>query len=90
MLEAMAAGFPVISTDSSPGGARLVIQNKENGLLVPTGDIKAIADALSLFANDTSLRERCAANAKSITKRFAPQKILDLWEEYLLSVIESK
>lgn len=90
MLEAMAAGFPVISTDSSPGGARMVIKDRENGLLVPVGDAQGIADALALFADDVELRERCAHHAKEVTERYNPQKILDQWEQYLLSVIDRK
>ena len=86
MLEAMAAGFPVISTDSSPGGARMVIQDKENGLLVPVGDSKAIAAALSMFADNDELREKCAEQAQNVSKRFDPNIILEQWEQYLISV----
>ena len=86
MLEAMAAGFPVISTDSSPGGASMVITNRENGLLVPIGDSQKIAAALTEFADDISFRNKCAMQAKDICNRFSPEKILNQWEEYLLKV----
>ncbi len=89
MLEAMAAGFPVVSTDSSPGGARMVIQNRENGLLVPVGDSKKVAEALSEFADDKQLRDKCAMNARNVAFRFAPDKILEQWENYLIRIHES-
>lgn len=88
MLEAMAAGFPVVSTDSSPGGARMVIQDRENGLLAPVGDSKKVAEALSEFADDKQLRNKCAMNAKDVVIRFAPEKIMDQWENYLLHVCD--
>ncbi len=90
MLEAMAAGFPVVSTDSSPGGARMVIQSKENGLLVPAGESGKIAEALAAFADDKQLRDKCAQNARRVAVRFAPKEILDQWENYLLRVYEDK
>lgn len=86
MLEAMAAGFPVVSTDSSPGGAKMVIENGENGFLVPVRDSKRIADALSVLADDKILYEKCATNARQVTTRFEPQKILQEWSEYLIAI----
>ena len=86
LLEAMAAGFPVVSTDSSPGGARMVIQDHKNGLLVPTGDSKKIAEALAAFANNEQLRNDCAKKAKEVAKCYAPNIILDQWEKYLIEV----
>jgi len=88
MLEAMAAGFPVVSTDSSPGGARMVIENRENGLIVPAGDSVAVSEALAVFAEDKLLREKCAKKARKVVDRFAPDKILDQWENYLLKICE--
>ena len=89
MLEAMAAGFPVISTDSSPGGARMVIQNRENGLLVPAGDSQKVAEALSEFADNDELRNKCANQAKDVSIRFEPCKILEQWETYLSLTIKN-
>lgn len=88
MLEAMAAGYPVVSTDSSPGGARMVIQNKENGLLVPAGDSKRAAEALSEYADNPDLRQKCAEAARDVSQRFEPNRILEQWETYLLKTME--
>ena len=44
ILEAMALGLPVVSTDCPPGGPRMVITPEVNGLLVPVGDEQALAD----------------------------------------------
>lgn len=83
LLEAMAVGMPVVSTDHTPGGARLLIEDGENGLLVPMGDAESVSHALSRFADDKALAEQCGKNAKSVLVRFDPSRILGLWEDYL-------
>ncbi len=87
LLEAMACGLPVVSTDHTPGGARLLIKNEENGLLAPVGDSKELSVLLSRFADDYAFAERCGRNARTVLKRFAPEKLLNLWEDYLLNTI---
>ena len=83
LLEAMACGLPVVSTDHTPGGARLLINDGENGLLAPMGDVDALCHALRLYAENSSLAERCGRNAKQVLERFAPERILDEWDNYV-------
>lgn len=87
LLEAMAAGLPVISTDCSPGGAKMLISDHENGLLVPVRDINAIANAMAEFADDRELSEKCSKNAQYVINTFAPQKIIQQWNEYLNNIV---
>ena len=56
LLEAAAAGLPLISTDLE--GCRLVVREGENGYLIPTGDEKALAEALKKLIADPGLRKR--------------------------------
>ena len=84
LLEAMACGMPVVSTDHTPGGARLLINDGENGLLAPMGDVDALCRALRLYADDSSLAERCGRNARKVLERFSPDNMLDKWETFLL------
>lgn len=86
LLEAMAVGLPCVSTDHTPGGARLLIQSGENGLLAPVGDAERLAAALCAFAEDGALAARCGENAKQVLERFAPPRIIDAWESYLEKV----
>lgn len=86
LLEAMAVGLPCVSTDHTPGGARLLIQHGENGLLAPAGDAQALADAMCRFAEDPALAAACGESAKLVTERFHPDRIIDQWEAYCKKV----
>ena len=50
LVEAMASGCPVVGSDV--GGIPFVIRDKVDGLLVPPGDAKALADALAAVLTD--------------------------------------
>ena len=86
LLEAMAIGLPCVSTDSTPGGARMLINNMSNGLLVPVGDPQKIADAMALFACNPTFAAKCGDAAKGVITRFDPAITLDKWEDYLMKV----
>jgi glycosyltransferase involved in cell wall biosynthesis len=56
IMEAMAAGLPVVST-SIGGIPEMVIQN-ETGFLVPSGDVAALAGAIEKVINDRSSAQK--------------------------------
>ena len=86
LLEAMALGMPVVSTDHSPGGARFLITNKKNGLLTPIRDVQSIASALAAFADSSTFATECGREARKVLTIFSPDKILKDWAEYIESV----
>ncbi len=61
ILEAMASGLPVITTDSG-GTAEIVNDEYRNGILTDYGDIKKYADSLALLVNNEQLRKQYAEN----------------------------
>ena len=83
LLEAMAVGLPCVSTDHTPGGARLLITDRENGLLAPMGNVDALAEAMCEFADNPELAKKCGNNARDVVNRFEPSRIIDLWEDYI-------
>ena len=88
LLEAMAAGLPCVSTDHTPGGARLLITDHENGLLAPVANTQKLADAMCEFADDPLLAWRCAERAKDVIDRFDENRIIDQWESYCKKLVE--
>lgn len=66
LLEAMNAGLPVIAT--SVGGIPELVQNEENGLLVPRQNPSALAEAMMRLTDDFSLRKRLARAAQAKIK----------------------
>lgn len=62
-LEAMACGKPVVST-SLPSGVPWVNQHGVSGLVVPPGDVAALASALSHLVDDDRVRQALGAGAR--------------------------
>jgi glycosyltransferase involved in cell wall biosynthesis len=70
LMEAMAAGVPVISSDIP--GSRDLVSDGQTGLLFPVGDAGALRACLERLAADTTLRERLASAAKHrVEERFS-------------------
>lgn len=69
LMEAMAAGLPVVATRIS--GIPELVEPEVTGVLVPSGDPAALADALARLAGDAGLRERLGAEGRrTITRAF--------------------
>ena len=64
LLEALAAGTPVVSTDC-PSGPREILADGAFGALVPVGDDRALAEAIGRTLDDPPDRERLRARAAS-------------------------
>ena len=63
ILEAMAAGLPVVATDV--GGVAEAVEDGETGLLVPPADSEALARALERLVSDADLRRRLGAAGRA-------------------------
>ncbi|HEV2269450.1 MAG TPA: glycosyltransferase family 4 protein [Steroidobacteraceae bacterium] len=70
LLEAMSLGLPVIATPV--GGVPEIVTHEVDGLLVPPGDVAALAAAIARLMNEPQLRERLGRAARAtIATRFA-------------------
>lgn len=83
MIEAMAIGLPTICTDCPCGGARMMIDNNVNGILVPTNEINALLDAMEKIVSDPQMQECLSKNAAKIYELLEPKKIVKMWEDIL-------
>jgi glycosyltransferase involved in cell wall biosynthesis len=84
VVEALAVGTPVISTDV--GGVREAVEDGENGLLVPVGDVDALAAAMRRFLDDDALRGRLQVAARQSVERFSPNEVFGELESVLKRV----
>ena len=71
--EALACGLPVISTDVAGCTADLV-EDGWNGLVLPPGDISALAKAIDVMARNFELREQMARNSLKRVLEYSPAK----------------
>lgn len=75
ILEAMAAGVPVIATQV--GGTPEEIGSCETGLLVPPGDPAALADAICHLLTNPGLAQRLAMNAEArVRQEFSVERMV--------------
>ena len=80
IMEAMAAGKPVIST--AVGGVPELIEDKKSGFLVPSGDAKALAQAMNKLLGSVATRETMArASLKRAKDRFDVGSMVRAYEE---------
>ena len=81
MIEALAMGVPVISTDCPAGGSRMYIRNHENGILVPVGDKKALSEAMIKIAGNPEFARQLSLNGAKIKEQYGLEKIADRFLE---------
>jgi glycosyltransferase involved in cell wall biosynthesis len=89
LAEAMAHGCPAVSFDCDTG-PRDLVRHGVDGLLVPPGNITALAHALSQLMSNDALRAKMAAQASDVRNRYSMQRILDLWDALFTDICASK
>jgi glycosyltransferase involved in cell wall biosynthesis len=79
VIEAMAAGLPVVSTDV--GGVAEVVRGGQTGLLAPAGDAGALARQVLQLAADAELRRRLGqAGRERAFVLFSEEKMLNAYD----------
>lgn len=82
LIEAMAAGVPVIGTDAP--GIRDVVEHDVNGLLVPVGRPDALTAAIERVISDPDLRRRLVANGlRTVQDKFTWDIVLPQYRRLL-------
>lgn len=85
MIEAMACGLPVVSFDYKCG-PKDIIQTGINGLLVPNGDIQALADAMMKVMEDEAYRKMLSLNARKVVDTYSEQAVMAQWIRLFTSI----
>jgi glycosyltransferase involved in cell wall biosynthesis len=89
LIEAMAAGLPIVATDC--GSVRDIVEDGEQGFVVPVGDAKKFADRLRILANDKALRTRLGKSGRARAEsEFHIQNTARKYEELLTDILARK
>lgn len=80
VIEAMAAGTPVVMTDVGCAGE--VVRNDENGIVVPIEDYNALAQAIERLHDDPAERERLARAGRETIQNLEPRTKKEYLAQY--------
>lgn len=87
LLEALALGIPVISTDHPIGGARMFIQNGINGILTQVGKKEDMLEAMLFAARNPGKMQLMAEEAVKIREQLTIKKITNQWINYINCIL---
>ena len=89
IIEAMACGVPVISTDC-PYGPAEIISDSVNGILVKPRDVDSLAEKMKYLLSNPDVSKKLALNALESVKKYNINIIAKQYEEELLRVIDNE
>lgn len=89
LVEALAAGLPVLSTDCAYGPNE-IIASGDNGVLVPPEDAGALAVELDRLLGDEALRRGLASRARASMKRLSLDRVMGQWDALLAQAISGR
>lgn len=81
--EGMEFGLPLVVSDAVGAVDDLVVEG-DNGFIVPSGDVRALGDALGRLARDEALRLRLGEASRRRIEAFSP----DAWARGVLAAVE--
>jgi glycosyltransferase involved in cell wall biosynthesis len=88
LLEAMANGMPVITTETC--GMPDVVEDGFNGLLIPPADARALEEAITRLANSEELRSKLGNAARESMQRYTWERAGKMLEELFRRVIQKQ
>ena len=90
LMEAMALGLPVISTDCPCGGSRYWITPDVTGQLVPVKNVDAMAKAMEFYIENPAKAEKMGQEARKSLQEATLDKIYEQWKQYIASILEER
>ncbi|MEG6503838.1 MULTISPECIES: glycosyltransferase [unclassified Desulfovibrio] len=89
VVEAMAAGLPVVGFAQSPGVNALILDG-QTGLLAPEMTAESLAGALRTLMQSAVIREKMGNKGREAATPYTPKIVYDAWEVLLKDVIRRK
>ncbi len=87
LMEALAVGAPCIATDCPVGGCAALVEDGQNGLLIPVGDEAALLAAMERLAAGEGLTQSPRERGEGIRARLDEEHICQAWITYLKAVV---
>ena len=78
LMEALVNGCPIVSFDVKHGPSE-IIEDGDSGLLVPEGDVEALAAAIARVLDEVNLRRRLVAKGRERVQDYYVDKIAPRW-----------
>lgn len=85
LLEAGAAGLPIIATDV--GGVSDILHDGINGVITKTGDPEDLADKIVSLLDDDELREKLGKKGQMLAEQYSWEKVAEETEKVYLDLI---
>ena len=82
LVEGQSCGLPAVTVDYEYG-ARQIVKNGVNAIIVPQGEGKALSDAIIKLACDESLRRSYGLEARKTIRKFSKERIMKMWQEVI-------
>ena len=83
MIESMAIGLPCVVTDCPCGGAKMMIEDKVNGILVEVGNVKSLYTGIKSIIEDDEMANRISINAEKIKIKLNQEDICKIWKSLI-------
>jgi glycosyltransferase involved in cell wall biosynthesis len=85
LIQAMACGAPVLSTDCKCGPSEVIDQPGINGFLVPVGSIEMLADKMMYLLDNPEIRKQVGNAGRQSAERFSGKVAMQYYVEALLN-----
>jgi len=86
LLEAMAAGMPVVTTNTC--GMADVVEDDTNGLLAPPADAENLAARMEQLCRSAALRKQLGQEAQRTMRRYTWECVTEQLEQILLLAVQ--
>ena len=86
LLEAMALGLACIATDCPIGGPAIIINDNENGILIPMEDVETLAKKIEELINNKEKAKKLCEKARKVINDYETVKVCKECESYLKSI----
>ncbi|MCZ8144126.1 glycosyltransferase family 4 protein [Flavobacterium sp.] len=89
LIEAMAHGLPCVTFDC-PHGPGDLVQHETTGLVIPSGDVAALAQGMARLMADASLRESWGTTARADVTNYAMETVGQQWIALFETVVGAR